>query len=105
MKPSSLPRSAGLVRSASCAVAATNEMFQPSPSPSSRTAVAKTLETQSSPIVDSAITTSPTSSAGVRPTRSISAPITRTSAYIPKTCAPMIGKTESWLWWWCSTTT
>ena len=49
--------------------------------------------------VDNAITTSPTSSAGVRPTRSISVPITSTSAYIPNTCAPMIGKTECWLWW------
>ena len=80
--------------SASRAVAATKEMFQPSPSPSSKTAVAKTLVTHNIPIVDSAITTRPTSSADVRPTLSIAAPITNTSAYMPNTCAPMMGKTE-----------
>ena len=51
------------------------------------------------------MTTSPAASAGVRPTRSISAPTTSASAYIPRTWAPMIGKTESWEWWWSTTTT
>ena len=52
LKPSSLPRSAALERSASCAVAATNDTFQPTPSPNSRIAVAKTESSHSSPIVD-----------------------------------------------------
>ena len=37
---------------------------------------------------------SPPTSACVRPIRSITVPTTSTSAYIPSTCAPMIGKTS-----------
>ena len=44
-------------------------------------------------------------SAGVRPIRSITSPTTSTSAYIPSTCAPMIGKTSRRAWWCWSTTT
>ncbi|HEX7256339.1 MAG TPA: hypothetical protein VF236_10470 [Gaiellaceae bacterium] len=90
--PRSFPRSAGLVRSASCAVAATNETFQPRPSPKSRTPVIQTPSNTWIPAQDAAITLSPIASARVRPIRSITGPITSTSAYIPSTCAPMIGK-------------
>ena len=41
-----------------------------------------------------AMITSPPASAGGRPIRSISAPTTSTSAYIPKTCAPITGNTD-----------
>ena len=58
-KPSSLPRSAGPVASASCAVAETNERFQPSPRPKSRTAVIGTLSTQISPMHETAMIASP----------------------------------------------
>ncbi len=37
--------------------------------------------------------------------RSISSPITSTSAYMPITCAPMIGKTAVAAWCWWSVTT
>ena len=47
LKPSSLPRSHGAAQSASVAVAATNERFQPIPRPNSATAVAGTLSTHS----------------------------------------------------------
>ena len=101
LKPSSLPRSAALAQSASVAVAATNDRFQPIPRPNRTTAVAGTDSTHSRLEQDTAITSSPPASAGVRPMRSISSPITSTSAYMPITCAPMIGKTAvaSWCWW------
>ena len=44
---------------------------------------------------ETAISASPPTSAGGLPIRSIRSPTTRTSAYIPSTCAPMIGKTAS----------
>jgi hypothetical protein len=81
------------VQSASWAVAATNERFQLSPRPKRATAVAGTLSTHRRLIADAAITTRPPASAGVRPMRSITSPPTSTSAYVPTTCAPMIGKT------------
>ncbi|HEU6443714.1 MAG TPA: hypothetical protein VFL61_01510 [Gaiellaceae bacterium] len=105
MKPSSFPRSAGIVRSASCAVAATNDTFHPSPRPKSRTAVMKTPSNSWMPAQDTAITVKPVASARVRPMRSITGPITSTSAYMPSTCAPMIGKMRCCAWWRCSTTT
>ena len=79
--------------SASSAVAATNEKFQPSPRPNSATAVATTLSIHSSEITDSAITTRPPDSETCLPIRSMIRPTTSTSAYMPITCAPMIGKT------------
>ena len=74
-------------------MAATNERFQPIPRPNSATAVAGTLSTHSRLSADAAITSSPPASDGVRPIRSISVPITSTSAYMPITWAPMIGNT------------
>jgi hypothetical protein len=65
------------------------------PSPNSNSAVAGTLVVHCSDSVETPITSSPATSAGVRPTRSISAPTTSTSAYMPSTCAPTIGNTES----------
>src|SRR5829696_3035091 len=105
LNPSSLPRSHGAAQSASVAVAATNERFQPMPRPNSETAVAATLSTHRRLSAETAITSSPPARAGVRPIRSISEPITSTSAYMPSTWAPMIGNTlwPSWPWW--STTT
>ena len=91
--------------SASSAVAATNEKFQPRPRPKSAIAVAGTLSTHSSEITDTAIPSSPPYSATRRPIRSISRPTTSTSAYIPITCAPMIGNTLCAAWCWWSTTT
>ena len=83
--PSTLPRSAGWVASASCAVADTKERFQPSPSPNSRAAVVGTLSNHSSPMQETAIRVSPPTRAGMRPMRSMSVPITSTSAYMPST--------------------
>ena len=48
------------------------------------------------PEQDRPMTASPTESEVIRPIRSISPPTTITSAYIPRTCAPMIGKTSLW---------
>ena len=105
LKPSSRPRSLGCVLSASSAVAATKEKFQPRPRPNSASAVRPTLSIHSRLITDTAITSRPPASAGVRPMRSITSPTTITSAYMPTTCAPMIGNT---LWpscpWWSTTT-
>ena len=64
-----LPRAA---RSARAAVAATKERFQPMPRPNSATAVAGTLSTHRRLSADTAITSSPPASDGVRPMRSIS---------------------------------
>ena len=83
LNPSSLPRSAALAQSASWAVAATKERFQPIPSPNSTTAVATTESTHSRLGTETAITNRPPANAGVRPMRSIRLPITSTSAYIP----------------------
>ncbi|HEV3480218.1 MAG TPA: hypothetical protein VG144_12315 [Gaiellaceae bacterium] len=99
MKPSSFPRSLGLVRSASCAVAATKDTFQPRPSPKSRTPVMTTPSKTWMPAHDTAISASPPASAGVRPMRSMNEPTKSTSAYIPSTCAPMIGKIRCCAWW------
>ncbi|HET8651399.1 MAG TPA: hypothetical protein VFM13_02395 [Gaiellaceae bacterium] len=57
------------------------------------------------PAHETAITTRPVASARVRPILSITGPITSTSAYIPSTWAPMIGKMRCCAWWRCSTTT
>ncbi len=75
------------------------------PRPNSTTAVATTDSTHSRLETETAITSRPPASAGVRPMRSIRLPITSTSAYIPSTCAPMIGKTSWPAWCWWSTTT
>ena len=94
LKPIRRPRSDGSVLSASSAVAATNEKFQPSPRPNSATAVAGTLSIHSSEITDRAIRISPPNSDdSARPIRSMIRPTTITSAYMPITCAPMIGNT------------
>ncbi|HVD26396.1 MAG TPA: hypothetical protein VNB86_10420 [Gaiellaceae bacterium] len=82
-------------RSASCAVDATKERFQPRPRPKRSAAVAGTPSKNWIPAQQTDIRTSPPRIAGVRPIRSITGPITRTSAYIPSTCAPTIGKTRS----------
>ena len=79
--------------SASSAVAATNEKFQPRPRPNSATAVATTLSIHRSEITESAISTRPPDSATCLPIRSMIRPTTSTSAYMPITCAPMIGNT------------
>src|SRR5262245_10012558 len=99
LSPSSLPRSAGAVASASCAVAETNDRFQPIPSPKRRNAVVGTLVAHTRPAQETAITNRPPSSAGPRPILSISVPMTSTSAYMPRTCAPMIRKTDCCEWW------
>ena len=99
LKPSSLPRSDGRVLSASSAVAATNERFQPRPRPNSATAVAGTLSIHTRLTTDTAITNRPPASDGLRPILSIRSPTTITSAYMPTTCAPMIGNTL-WPAWW-----
>src|SRR4051812_24040486 len=105
LNPSSLPRSHDSLRSASSAVAATNDRFHPRPRPNSATAVAGTLDTHRRLATDSAMSSRPPASDGVRPTRSTTSPATITSAYIPTTCAPMIGKTLCAAWWKWSTTT
>src|SRR5262245_29937770 len=105
LNPSSFPRSHGSEQSASWAVAATKERFQPRPSAKRASAVAGTLAIQRRLTVETAMSRRPPTSEGGRPILSTTSPTTRTSAYIPSTWAPMIGKTASpeWLWW--STTT
>src|SRR5215212_829702 len=105
LKPSSLPRSAAVAQSASWAVAATKERFQPMPKPNSTSAVVVTSSTHSRLMTEAPMISSPPASARVRPMRSTTWPTTRTSAYMPSTWAPMIGNTwwPAWCWW--STTT
>src|SRR4029079_5189763 len=67
LKPIRRPRSEGRVLSASSAVAATKEKFQPRPRPNRATAVAGTLSIHSSEITDSAIRSRPPKSATRRP--------------------------------------
>ena len=63
--------------------------------PEEQEAVAGTPVAQMSPSAEAPITSRPDDErAAMRPTRSISTPTTRTSAYMPSTCAPMIGKTS-----------
>src|SRR5215831_12909926 len=80
-------------------------MFQPIPRPNRRSAVDATLEIHESASAETPMTRSPDASALMRPTRSTSTPTTSTSAYMPRTCAPMIGKTSLCVWWCFSTTT
>ena len=79
-------------------MAATKERFQPRPSPKRAAAVAGTLAIQSRLMHETAMSASPPTSAGGLPIRSITSPTTSTRAYMPSTCAPMIGKTAS-PWW------
>src|SRR3954451_20875786 len=65
----------------------------PRPSPNSAAAVAGTLVIHRRLDTDTAINSSPPASDVVRPMRSMRSPTTITSAYIPTTCAPMIGNT------------
>ena len=67
--------------------------------------MAGTLSIHSSEITESAIRTSPPNSAISRPIRSMMFPTTRISAYMPITCAPMIGNTVCAAWCMWSTTT
>ena len=83
----------------STAVAATNERFQPSPSPNRATMLAGTLVIHSRLIVETAISSSPSISAGVRPIGSTRSPTTMIRPNIPMTWAPMIGNTLSAAWW------
>src|SRR4051794_37555572 len=101
LKPRSFPRSAAVAQSASCAVAATKERFQPMPRPNSTIAVVVTSSTHSRLMTETPMISSPPASARVRPMRSTTSPTTRTSAYMPNTWAPMMGNTwwPAWCWW------
>jgi hypothetical protein len=74
-------------------VAATYETFQPNPRQKSAAAIAGTLSTHTSPLTERPMSSRPPDNETVRPIRSTTSPTTITSAYMPTTVTPMIGRT------------